>query len=59
MWKKMPDFREEKRRRILSRLWLSWLFSVPTKVILGNDSGSNGIIEQKLSITGRKIVLWK
>ena len=26
MWRKLPDFREEKKRRILSRLWLSWLF---------------------------------
>ena len=28
MSKKSPDFRAEKKRRILSRLWLSWFFSV-------------------------------
>ena len=26
MLRKLPDFRAEKKRRILSRLWLSWFF---------------------------------
>ena len=26
MWRKLPDFRREKQRGILPRLWLSWFF---------------------------------
>ena len=32
MWRNLPDFRAEKKRRILSRLWLSFVFFGPENV---------------------------
>ena len=43
MWKKLPDLRVEKKRRILSRLWLSTVVSVPKLFFLRPTPQISGV----------------